>query len=132
MQRMSRGRVAAAVLAAALVVGACSDPLRPFEPQVANSPDNFELQATGAIGVTLERTYVWQNSGTRATINHSTTTENGIARLVILDAAGVVVYDKGLLPSLNEPTLAGTPGAWQIELILTGYTGTLNFRAQKL
>lgn len=131
MRKVRTTGVMAAVLVASLAL-ACSDPLRPFEPQVSNSPDNFEVQATGVIGVTLERTYVWQNSGTRATINHSTTTENGIARVVILDAAGVVVYDKALVPSLNEPTLAGTPGAWQIELILTGYTGTLNFRVQKL
>jgi hypothetical protein len=51
---------------------------------------------------------------------------------VIRDAAGVVVYDKLLSPSLNEPTAAGVAGAWKLELRLDRYSGTLNFRAQKL
>lgn len=130
MSRMRTAGMAVGVLTAFIL--ACSDPLGPFEPEVTNAPDNFQLQATGVTGVTLERSYVWQNSGTRATINHSTTTEFGIARVVIFDAAGVVVYDKTLVPSLNEATLAGTAGSWRIELLLTGYSGTLNFRVQKL
>ena len=130
MERIRTTGIAVGILAAFTL--ACSDPLGPFEPEVTNAPDNFQIQATGVTGVTLERNYVWQNSGTRATINHSTTTENGIARVVILDAVGTVVYDKTLIPSLNEPTLAGVAGAWRIELLLTGFTGTLNFRAQKL
>jgi hypothetical protein len=130
MGRVRTAGMAVGVLTAFIL--ACSDPLGPFEPEVTNAPDNFQLQATGVTAVTLERNYVWQNSGTRATINHSTTTENGIARVVILDAAGSVVYDRTLLPSLNEPTVIGVAGAWRIELLLTGYTGTLNFRVQKL
>jgi hypothetical protein len=36
------------------------------------------------------------------------------------------------VPSLNEPTVAGVAGTWKIELTMTNYSGTLNFRAQKL
>ncbi len=110
---------------------ACGDALAPFEPEVASPADNFQLQATGVVNVTSARTYTWANSGSRATVNHSTTVTAGTAQLIIRDAAGTVVYDRALAPSLNEPTSAGMAGTWSIQLRLTGYSGTLNFRAQK-
>lgn len=119
-----------AVLCSALV--ACRDPLAPFQPEVANVTDSFALQATGVNGLTSTSSYSWSNTGTRATINHSTTTSAGSAQLTIRDAAGAVVYDRALVPSLNEPTAVGVAGAWTVQLRLTGYAGTLNFRAQKL
>ena len=77
--------------------------------------------------------YTWANSGTRATINHSTTTQAGSTLLVIKDANGATVYSKALSPSLNEPTSpVGVAGSWSVQLTLTNYSGTLNFRAQKL
>lgn len=115
-----------------LLGGGCSDPLEPFEPEITNATDNFQLQATGVAGITSTFVYSWVNTGTRATINHSTTTIAGSAQLTIRDAAGSIVYDKGLAPSLNEPTSTGTAGTWTIQLRLTSYSGTLNFRAQKL
>lgn len=112
---------------------ACGDdPLAPFQPEVANAPDTFQAQATDVADVSATQTYTWSNTGTRATVNHSTTTSAGAARVIIRDATGAVVYDHALSPSLNEPTTLGTAGAWTIELRLTDYTGTLNFRAQKL
>ena len=115
------------------VVLACGDdPLGPFQPEVANAPDNFQAQATDVTGVSATRTYSWPNTGTRATINHSTTTSEGSARVVIRDAGGTIVYEKALSPSLNEPTATGAAGLWSIELRLSTYSGTLNFRAQKL
>jgi hypothetical protein len=125
-------RVGAALVSLLLLAGCESDPLAPFEPEVTNAIDNFQLQATGVTDVTHTRSYTWQNTGTRATVNHSTTTSAGTTRLLIRDPSGAVVYDKGLLPSLNEASAVGVAGAWQIELILTGYSGTLNFRVQKL
>ena len=77
-------------------------------------------------------TYSWSNSGTRATINHSTVTTAGSTLLVIRDGAGATVYSKALSASLNEATSAGQAGTWSIQLTLTNYSGTLNFRAQKL
>lgn len=119
--------------AALLVAAACSgDSLAPFQPQIGNASDNFQLQATNVTNVTSTRNYTWVNTGTRATINHSTTTSMGSTLLVIRDAAGLTVYSKALSASLNEPTLAGQAGTWTIQLVLTGYSGTLNFRAQKL
>ena len=115
------------------LIGACSkDPLSPFQPEIGNVADNFQLQATNVTGVTATRIYSWSNSGTRATINHSTVTSAGSARFIVRDAAGTVVYDKALAPSLNESTIAGTAGVWTIQLQLTTYSGTLNVRSQKL
>ena len=124
--------LAGLMLAATLPVAGCSDPLAPFQPEITSATDNFQLQATGVTTVTSTLTYSWANTGTRATVNHSTTTTAGSAELTIRDASGTVVYDKSLVPSLNEPTAAGGPGNWTIELRLTDYSGTLNFRVQKL
>jgi hypothetical protein len=132
---MSAARIRVRTLSLALVLGslaACSDPLAPFQPEVSNATDSFALQATGVSNVSSTTSYSWQNTGTRATINHSTTTTAGSAQLIVRDAAGAVVYDRALVPSLNEPTIAGVAGTWSVQLRMTGYSGTLNFRAQKL
>ena len=123
-------RVQLAVLCGAMV--ACTDPLAPFEPEVSNATDSFALQATGVTDLSSTLSYSWSNTGTRATINHSTTTNAGSAQLTIRDAAGALVYNKALVPSLNEPTAVGVAGTWTVQLQLSGYSGTLNFRAQKL
>jgi hypothetical protein len=115
-----------------LVSASCGDSADPFAAEITSATDNFQLQATDVRSTTLTRTYTWTNTGTRATINHSTTTSAGTAHLTVRDAAGATVYDKALVPSLNEPTTAGTSGTWRIELRLTNYSGTLNFRVQKL
>ncbi|MDX2059641.1 MAG: hypothetical protein SFV24_17655 [Gemmatimonadales bacterium] len=126
------GFPAAILLVGSLLVGGCSDPLGPFEPEITNATDNFQLQATGVVGLSSTLTYSWANTGTRATVNHSTTTTAGTAELVIRDAAGTIVYDKDLVPSLNEATASGTAGTWTLQLRMTTYSGTLNFRVQKL
>ena len=118
----------------AFAVAACggSDPLAPFQPEVSNVAENFAPQATGVANATTTKTYTWANSGTRASINHSTTTQSGSTLLVIKDAAGTTVYSKALSPILNEVTSpAGVAGNWTVQVTLTNYTGTLNFRAQR-
>lgn len=120
-----------AVLAA--LVACSNNSLAPFQPQISNVADNFQAQATGVTNVTTTLSYSWSNSGTQATINHSTTTTAGTTLLVIKDNAGTTVYSKALSPSLNEATSpVGVAGTWTVQLTLTGYSGTLNFRAQKL
>lgn len=120
------------VLFALASVDACgSDSLNPFQPQISSPTDNFQLQATGVADVTATTTYAWVNTGTRASVNHSTTTTAGTTMVVIKDAAGFVVYSRALSPSLNETTLTGQPGSWTIQLTLQKYSGTLNFRVQK-
>ncbi len=129
--RRSRRLLVGALAVAAL--GACGgESLNPFQPQISKPTDNFQLQATNVTDVSTTMTYTWVNSGTRATVNHSTTTTAGSTLVVIKDAAGVVVYTRTLSPSLNEPTIAGQAGSWTIQLTLVKYSGTLNFRVQKL
>ncbi len=116
-----------------LGAAACnSNPILPFEAEITSATDNFQLQATGVSNVTTTRTYSWTNTGTRATINHSTSTIAGAVQLTIRDGAGTQVYNKPLVASLNEATAVGLAGSWTIVVTLTGYSGTLNFRAQKL
>ena len=123
----------AALLLAFGTLSACgSDPLGPFQPQISNAADNFQLQATNVSNVTTTLTYSWANSGTRATINHSTVTSGGTTLLVVKDGAGATVYSKALSASLNESTLVGQAGTWSVQLTVTNYSGDLNFRAQKL
>lgn len=118
-------------LAAILAAGCSNNTLAPFQPEISNVADNFQLQATGVTGRTATLDYNWSNSGTVALVNHSTTTTSGSARVVIRDGAGALVYDAALVPSLNEPTLAGATANWTIRLVLDRYSGTLNFRVQK-
>lgn len=120
-------------LFAIAALGACGgDSLSPFQPQVSSPTDNFQLQATGVTDVTATTTHLWVNTGTRASVNHSTTTTAGTTMVVIKDAVGLVVYSRALSPSLHETTLTGQPGTWTIQLTLQKYSGTLNFRVQKL
>ena len=126
----------AAVFAVALMMlSGCgsdpTDPLAQFEPQVDNSTDSFQLQATDVTDVGTVLQYSWANTGTQASVDHSTTTAGGIAGLVIKDAGGTTVYDQGLAPSLNEDTSSGATGTWTITVTLSEYSGTLNFRVQK-
>jgi hypothetical protein len=123
---------AMALLMIVLGAAGCSDDtLAPFQPEVNNIADTFQLQATGVTVRTATLSYTWPNTGTQGTVNHSTTTTAGTARLVIRDNAGTVVYDETLVPSLNEATLVGVAGNWNVKLILTDYSGTLNFRVEK-
>ncbi len=121
------------VLICVFAISQCSDnTLAPFQPEVMSATDNFQLQATGVKNRSATLNYSWENTGTRAKINHSTTTSLGTARLIIADSGGAPVYEKTLVPSLVDTTTIGTPGMWTIRLVLKNYSGTLNFRVQKL
>ena len=134
MKRMSmRAAAFSFVTICVLAISQCSDnTLAPFQPQVTSATDNFQLQATGVQKRSATLNYSWENTGTRAKINHSTTTSLGTARLIITDAGGTQMYEKTLLPSLSDTTAIGTSGTWGIRLVLSNYSGTLNFRVQKL
>ena len=123
-------------LLAGLLLAFCacssSNPLAPFQPEVTNTTDSFQLQATKVVNVTMDKSYLWKNTGTQATVNHATITTAGKARVTISDANGAIVYDKTLASSLNETTSAGATGTWTIRVRLTSYGGTLNFRVQKV
>ncbi|GAB6283645.1 MAG: hypothetical protein STSR0008_24310 [Ignavibacterium sp.] len=99
---------------------------------MTSATDNFQLQATGVANLTTTLTYSWTNTGRQAKVNHSTTTTSGTAKVIIDDAGGTRVYDKTLVASLDDSTSVGASGTWTIRLVLSQYSGTLNFRVQKL
>ncbi len=114
------------------IVSSCDDnALAPFQPEVTNTPDDFQLQATGVRRVSTILDYEWQNSGNQANVDHSTTTAAGSATLTIRDATDQMVYDVGLVPSLSDTTSIGVSGTWKLHLVLSNYSGTLNFRVQR-
>lgn len=114
------------------IASSCDDnTLAPFQPEITNAPDDFQLQATGVRRVSTTLNYEWQNSGNQANVDHSTTTTTGSATLTIRDAADKIVYDADLVPSRTDTTDTGATGTWKLRLILSNYSGTLNFRVQK-
>lgn len=130
-------RVAAAfVLSTMVVLSACGSsstgPLAPFQPQINNAPDNFQFQATGVTNVTWTFTYTWSNSGTAASVNQATTITAGTATVTILDANSTQVYTKDLSANGTFTTSAGVTGNWTIKVVFTNYSGTPNFRVQKV
>lgn len=107
-------------------------PLAAFQPQIANNPDNFQFQATAVQNVTAVVSYTWSNSGTQASINHSSVVDSGTAVVQLLDANGTEVYNNALLASGTPATAAGVAGNWTIRVTLSHVYGTLNFRAQMM
>ncbi|MGE5327520.1 MAG: hypothetical protein ACM3NO_10815 [Deltaproteobacteria bacterium] len=102
-----------------------------FQPQVANLTDNFQFQATGVTNVTQTLNYTWQNTGTAASVNQATTVTGGGATLTIFDAGGTQAYTRSLADNGTFATASGTTGNWRINVVLSGYSGTINFRVQK-
>jgi len=102
-----------------------------FQPEIANTTDSFQLQATGVNDVTQTLTYAWQNTGTLANVDQSGAISSGTAILTILDAQGRQVYSGELASTGSYTSGPGQAGAWTIEITLSGVSGTLNVRVQK-
>jgi len=117
----------------ALTLAGCgsSTSLGPFQPEITNVADNFQLQATGLTGVSTVETYSWTTTGTSANVNQATVLTGGSASLEILDANGTQVYSHDLTDNGTYQTAIGSSGSWTIRLTLQNARGTLNFRVQK-
>ena len=115
----------------------CSDdknpvnPLVDFQPEIVNNTDAFEFQATEVVEASGVVMYDWENTGSIASINHSSSTEAGSALVTVYDANNHQVYTSGLSASLNEQTQSGTSGLWRVRVDLSNYSGSLNFRLEK-
>jgi hypothetical protein len=109
-----------------------SNPLAAFQPEIANNPDSFQFQVTGASNVTTTVDYVWQNSGSRATINQSSAVTGGSATLTLFGPDMSVRYSGALTMNGTFQSDSAAAGMWKIRVTLTNLSGTLNFRAQKL
>ena len=122
-------------LLAVLLSAGCGDdpnPLAPFEPEIITTADAFQFQATAVQNVTANFVYTWANPNTRATVNHASAVKQGTAQVFIFDSGGTEVYSGPLAASGTVPTDTGFAGNWKIRVVLTGVSGTLNFRVEKL
>jgi hypothetical protein len=122
------------LLVAASLAGCGRDrnPIASFQPEVVNNTDAFQFQITDASKVTTTLSYTWVNTGTRATVDHSTSTKAGGASIEIRDASGTQVYSSALIASGVQETLVGTAGNWTVRVVFANFGGTANFRAEKL
>ena len=60
----------------------CSDdsnPVSAFEPEIINNADAFQFQITDAVNVNTILNYNWTNTGSQATIDHSSVLSEGTA-----------------------------------------------------
>jgi hypothetical protein len=125
----------AALAAAALFAAGCSsdkNPIAPFQPEVINNADAFQFQITHARNVSTTVSYTWTNTGTQATVNHSTALTAGSATVTVYDANNQQVYTHGLLASGTEQSAVGVAGSWRIRIVFGDFDGTANFRVEKL
>lgn len=106
-------------------------PLSAFQPEIVNNPDNFAFQATAVENVSTTVQYFWSNSGTVASVDHSSAVDSGTTVITIFDADGTQVYQSDLLSTGTPSTTTGVAGNWRIRVTLSNCYGTLNFRVQK-
>jgi hypothetical protein len=112
--------------------GKKNTPVAPgIEPEVINAVDNFQFQVTALENYTGTLTYTWANTGTMAKGNHSSAVTSGTTTLVLLDGAGAQVYAEDLAQNGDYFSSVGATGDWTVRVVLTGASGTLNFRVDK-
>jgi hypothetical protein len=124
-------RLAAAVVGIAVLASCDDNSLAPFQPEILNQADTFQLQATGVTNVTTVLRYDWPNSGTTADVNQATVLSGGTATLVLRDDAGTEVYSADLTNNGTFSTAAGAAGTWEVVVSLEDCDGDLNFRIEK-
>ncbi len=122
----------ATLLAALTLACSSSNTIGPANQlQVTNATDNFQFQVSNLGNVTQTLSYTWANTGDSASINQASALTGGAATLTIRGPAGTVLYQAGLQNNGTFHSQKGTVGAWQIQVVLSGADGTVNFRVQK-
>ncbi len=129
--------VMVAIPAAAGAMAACSSSssnvLGPSNQlQVTDTTDNFQLQATALSNVTQTLSYNWKNTSDSASVNQASTLTGGTAVLTIQDSTGTQLYQASLTNNGTFKTAVGHAGTWMIKVVITGASGALNFRVQKI
>ena len=125
-------RLAILLVVCVALVAACDDTTSPgVQPEISNVVDNFQYQVTDIRNYSHVDNYTWQNTGTTANVNQSTTITGGTATLVILDDDGVQVYSRSLGENGTFVTTAGASGSWTIRVTYAAASATVNFRVQK-
>ncbi|MFC1525841.1 hypothetical protein ACFL6X_03400 [Candidatus Latescibacterota bacterium] len=135
-QTRSRSLSVALLYSAVVLLSGCGDSANVIGPknqlEVTAATDQFQLQLTALDQVTDSRSYDWQNTGAKATIDVSQEITGGSATVIIRDADGTVVYQSDVADDGDGITAEGTPGTWEIKIVLKNTTGTFNFRLQKV
>src|SRR5512138_3481466 len=101
-RRFLLAAVAVPLIAALIGCGGSTPPPAPlsqFQPEIVNSPHNFQFQATAIANLSAVVQYNWSNSGTQATVDHSSAVDSGTTLVQIFDSAGTEVHNSALLPS---------------------------------
>jgi hypothetical protein len=120
------------VVSVVLVAGCGNSPTSPgVQLEITNATDNFQYQVTNVRNYTHETNYVWQNTGTTASVNQATTVTGGSATVVLLDADGTQVYSRSLAENGTFASTVGVAGSWTIRVTYSAASGTVNFRVQK-
>ena len=120
------------VVSVALVAGCGNSPTSPgVQPEITNATDNFQYQVTNVQNYSHQANYVWQNTGTTASVNQATAVTGGSAMLVLLDADGTQVYSRSLAENGTFASTAGVAGSWTIRVTYSAASATVNFRVQK-
>ena len=122
----------AALLAVLILIAGCEDSTGPgVEPEIRNIADSFEFQVSKLDRYTRTLTYAWSNSGVAANVNQSAALSGGTAQLTITDSRGTQLYSRSLTENGTFVTTQGQTGSWQLRVVFTDASGTLNFRVQK-
>lgn len=124
-----RGLLGASLTCAILIACGSTNVIGPDNSlEVSNDTDRFEWQASLLNNVTQTLTYKWQNTGTSANIDQSSSITSGTATLTIWCVNGNEMYSGPLSQNGTYQTTTGQSGEWTIEVALIGVHGTLNFR----
>jgi hypothetical protein len=112
---------------------ACGDdnPTGSDDSIVTIEVDNFLFKATELTDSTDTFSYRWDNSGTLADINQSSTITAGGAMLTVFDADSIQVYAHDLGEDGDFVSDAGAAGKWTVHVAFTDLTGSVTFRLRK-
>ncbi len=120
-------------LISVLACGGSSAPVQSqYQPQITNATDSFAFQLTGVTNGDGTLSYSWNNTGTAASIDRSSSITSGTVTLTLRDSTSALVY-QGSLDGVSGSVATGTgvAGAWTIVVDFAQASGTINFRAQK-
>jgi hypothetical protein len=97
------------------------------DPQVVDTPSEFDFIATDLENVNQILTYTWTNSASQAELEHDSFIHHGYGVLIIRDAAGQMVDSTLLQLDLQTETQIGAPGPWTLSLNLASARGRVHF-----
>jgi hypothetical protein len=131
MNRSSRLMALGGLGALILLIGCLDSIVRELgpenNPQVTNTASSFEFKAEDMENVNDELIFNWVNSAPQAAFRHNSFIHHGYGIVVITDGAGVQVDSTLLELDLDAETRVGTPGTWNIRVILAAARGRVDF-----